>query len=202
MTRAQINSISTEGKEMCKAIMSDPNCWIFIDEQKEQHIAAQKTEKAKAKIEKMDRYEFLIEFLVKPEYRNEKTTSLHSIKEPFIKDSTGWEVPVEEVVNRKEFTERFPCNSRGYDSGRMVEEFEGLEEIQKEIEENTTPRQRKILYSSLVDGATNEMIAKELGTNAASIAQQKSKLLRKLRKNKALRLYFQALKGKSCGGTK
>jgi len=46
MTRAQINSISTEGKEMCKAIMSDPNCWIFIDEQKEQHIAAQKTEKA------------------------------------------------------------------------------------------------------------------------------------------------------------
>ncbi len=201
MTRAQINSISTEGKEMCKAIMSDPNCWIFIDEQKEQHIAAQKTEKAKAKIEKMDRYEFLIEFLVKPEYRNEKTTSLHSIKEPFIKDSTGWEVPVEEAVNRKEFTERFPCNSRGYDSGRMVEEFEGLEEIQKEIEENTTPRQRKILYSSLVDGATNEMIAKELGTNAASIAQQKSKLLRKLRKNKTLRLYFQALKGKSCGGT-
>ena len=202
MTKAQINSISTEGREMCKAIMSDPGCWIYIDEQKEQHIAAQKTDKAKAKIEKMDRYEFLIEFLIKPEYRNERTSALHCIKTPYVKDSTGWEVPVDEAVNRKEFTEQFPCNSRGYDSERKIEEFEGLDEVEKEILENTTPRQRHILYSSLVDVATNEMIAEDLGTNAASIAQQKSKLLRKLRKNEKLRLYFESLKGKTCGGTK
>ena len=84
----------------------------------------------------------------------------------------------------------------------MIENFEGLDEVEKEIRENTTPRQRHILYSSLVDGATNDMIAKDLRTNAASIAQQKSKILRKLRKNEKLRLYFASLKGKPYGGTK
>ena len=202
MSKAQINSISTEGQKLCDAIMSDPDCWIYIDEQKEQHIAAQKTDKAKAKIEKMDRYEFLVEFLIKPEYRNEKTTALHAMKDTCLRDSNGWEVHIEDAVDRTEFTEQFPCNSRGYDFERVIENFEGLDEVEKEIRENTTPRQRHILYSCLVDGATNDMIAKDLRTNAASIAQQKSKILRKLRKNEKLRLYFASLKGKPYGGTK
>ena len=202
MSKAQINSISTEGQKLCNAILSDPGCWIYIDEQKEQHIAAQKTEKAKAKIKKMDRYEFLIEFLIKPEYRNEKTNALHCQKNPFVTDSDGWEVPIEDAIDRKDLTEQTSCSSRGYDTERVIEEFEGLDEIEKEIRENTTPRQRHILYASLVDGATNEMIAEELGTNAGAIAVQKSKLIKKLRTNEKLRLYFASLKGKPYGGTK
>ena len=195
MNRAQIRSISREGEEICKAILADESCWIYIDEQKEQHIAAQKTERARAKIEKMDRYEFLVEFLIKPEYRNEKNEAAHAIKDPYITDSYGWEVPIEEAIDRKEFTQHFPCNSRGYDTERQIEEFEGLDEVDEELRKNTTPRQREIIYAGVVEGATNEMIAKDLGTNKASISVQKNKTLRRLRKNEKLRFFFDSLKG-------
>lgn len=193
MTKFEIKELYYNGRKVCEQIISAPGCSIDIESVREDLLSKQTTELKKQRIREMNPSEVLFELLYRDEIRSEVNENHNRIKNG-AKKSNGEVVPLEDAMDIPEITEKYDFNKRAYDSQREISDFEDMSEIEEEITKNTTPYQKKILYSRIKDGIPREQLAKDLGTNSDNISKQQSKILKKLKKNENLRSVFARLK--------
>lgn len=187
-------SLKAEGMRMCRLMLDADDFTIDIEEERENLIRIQTTERKKNRIRNLPPVGVLFELFYADEYRNEKVEATHSLRGS-VKDLSGSLIPVDDAKEMLEFTRRSDFNRRSYDTERQIEAFENMDAIGPIVDRNLSPRQKQILMDRDYHNVPREDVAKDLGTNPDSISQQNRKAQRKLRENEQLRSVFVQLKG-------
>jgi len=191
-----ISSIEFEGRKVCDQIIAADDSDIDIELVRKELIAEQSTELKKSRIKKLKPEEVLFEYLYRPEIRNEKKEARHRQSSPLV-DRYGREVSVEYAVERLEFTDSFDMNHRSHDTDRLIENFEGMEEISEEVIKYTTEYMREVLISKAVKNISTGQLAKDMGKDPDAITHQMKRATNNLKRSAYLKSVWIRLTGRT-----